>query len=432
LKTPKNKPRTDIKTVQLEIQSLGAKGDGIAIYNGEKTFVDGALPHEIIDCAVDMGSQNPRRGTIKNINAPSPHRVEPPCPHYAQCGGCTMQHIDETAYQSWKFDTVKSILAQKDALPNQWDDPIFIPPQTRRRATFKGIKNGKSLTLGYSQKQTHQIFNLKQCDVLHVDIVDLKTILANRLNDIIPHKGKITLSMQKMDNGIDVVLIGSIGTKDEPDLRSLETIAELVQSTNIIRFSWAQSDKSPLQILISEQSPIMQFGKLNVEIAPLAFLQPSSLGQNSLVQTVMNYCPDTARHAADLFCGFGTFTGALLDKIATVDAFEGESAAIQSLKNAGHHGALTRDLFRNPLMADELAKYDAVIIDPPRAGARTQFENLAKSNVNHIISISCNPATFARDAVTLLDNGYIFARATMIDQFIWTAHTEIIGLFVKA
>lgn len=338
-----------------------------------------------------------------------------------------MQHMEMGAYQSWKYKSVQSLLTQKNIIPRIWDEPIFITKGTRRRATFKGIKNGNSLILGYSQSKSHNIFNLKSCDVLDVDIVKLQNHLTTELAPIITHKSQISLFIQKCDNGMDVVLTGKIGERNEPDLLSLETIANIVNSTNIIRLSWRPNDKTVLQTMLEKQKPTMQFGELNVAIAPLAFLQPSTQGQSSLVKTVIGYCPDTIENAVDLFCGYGTFTGALHN----ADAFEGDKQAIRALKNAGHKNAWTRDLFRDPLTTSELNKYDTVIIDPPRAGAKSQITELAKSNVKTVIAVSCNPNSFARDALELINNGYQLDRITMVDQFIWSAHSELIAKFIR-
>lgn len=302
-----------------------------------------------------------------------------------------MQHMTMDAYQSWKHRSVQSLLAQKGIIPRIFDDPIFIPKGTRRRATFKGVKNGKSLTLGYSQAKSHNIFNLKSCDVLDADIVELQNYLTTALAPIIAHKSQISLFIQKCDNGMDVVLTGKVGDRDEPDLLALETIANIVNSTSIIRLSWRINDKGALQTLLEKQKPTMQFGTLNVNIDPLAFLQPSTEGQSALIKTVLDYCPTDIQNTADLFCGYGTFTGALMSKTKNVDAYEGDKNAICALKNAGYKTAHARDLFRDPLTATELKKYDTIIIDPPRAGAKSQALELSKSTVKTIIAVSCNP-----------------------------------------
>jgi len=260
-----------------------------------------------------------------------------------------MQHLDMAYYQSSKYDSVRLFLEDNDVIPDIWDAPIFIPAGTRRRATFKGVKNGKSLTLGYSQSKSHNIFNLRSCDVLDSDIVELQSYLTTALAPIIPHKSQISLFIQKCDNGMDVVLTGKIGERDDPDLLSLETIADIVNSTNIIRLSWRPNDK-------------------------------------------------TALHA---------------------------------LKNSGHKTAWARDLFRDPLTAKELNKYDTVIIDPPRAGAKTQVRELAKSKVKTIIHVSCNPNSFVRDAKTLIDAEYKIKNLRFVDQFIWSTHSELIAKFIR-
>lgn len=416
----------------LNIHSLGAQGDGIATYDDKKIFIAGGLVGEDIECLIEKDTSNIFRGKILNIITPSPDRVQPPCPHYHQCGGCSQQHMNLSAYQHWTIDTVKSYLEHKNITPKIWDNPIFIPRNTRRRATFSCVRRGKKLVIGYNKQKSHDVFDLDDCTILHPDIIAIKPVLVNALHPLIHDKQKGSLFVQMADNGLDVTYTGQLGTSVEPDLLTLETIASLVQSTEIIRFSWRLDHKDSPQIMIEENPPIMRFGQLNVPLAPLAFLQPSTLGQQALTQSVREYLPENLNNAADLFSGCGTLTGEILNHTQNIDAFEGDETAISMLKKSGYQRAFVRDLFRDPLTSIELAQYDTVIIDPPRAGAKFQALELANSKVQSIIAVSCNPSTFVRDAELFINGGYILNNVKIIDQFIWSPHVELAAKFIRS
>ena len=417
--------------VKLDVHSLGAQGNGIADYNDGTVFLDNALLGETITASITPDTKNIYRGTAIEIHTPSPDRTHPPCPHFNKCGGCTLQHMAIPAYQTWKADSVKSYLTSKNIIPKTWDAPIFIPANTRRRATFSALKQGQTLILGYHQSKSNMIFDVKECALLAPELESLIPILKSALTPITENKQKLSIFIQQADNGIDMVITGKIGAKSEPDLQAIEAIVALSQSTNIIRISWRKNDKNAPETMIERLKPIITFGDLTVPLAPLAFLQPSKEGELALAETIKAYFPNgTDLKAIDLFSGCGTFTGHVRSKCCSIDAYESDCTAIQNLKTGGHKQAYIRDLFRDPLTENELFDYDVAMIDPPRAGALEQTKILAWSDVKKIISISCNPATFARDAQILIDGGYTLKNLTIIDQFIWSAHSEIIANFI--
>ena len=410
------------------VTALGAQGDGVVLYEGQPVYVDNVLPDEIVDIDIDKTG---KRGQLKSLIIPSPIRDIPPCRHFEICGGCTLQHMRRMDYQSWKYNSVKSYLNSKNIIPNHWDDPVYISEKTRRRADFALLKRGKKLIIGFHEKRSRIIVEIQECHVLDPDVTKARDEISQELPAFIPDNAKGSVFIQKTDNGLDVVLTSKIGAKNKPDLNTLEAIARLVHSTKIIRFSWRLTERDIPEILIEQEKPMVKFGSLSVSPKPLAFLQPSMAGQAALIQILNNYMADDVRCAADLFSGCGTFTGALMARNIKVDAFEGGRAATDALKESGQKSVFQRNLFKDPLTPDELNIYDAVIIDPPRAGAMAQMEQLAQSKLKTIISISCNPATFARDAAILIEGGYILESATMVDQFIWSAHVELVGKFTR-
>jgi 23S rRNA (uracil1939-C5)-methyltransferase len=415
----------------LTITSIGAKGDGVAEYNGNPVFVDGGLMEEEVDVSILPPKGGVSRGKLLNVLMPSPDRQNAPCKHYEACGGCALQHMKTDAYQSWKFEKIKTTLSKKKIDPIQWLKPVFIDGYVRRRATFSYLKNGKKVIFGYHKKRSNQILPISTCHLLLPEMIEVKNSLEGALSLFIPDRGAGDVFIQKVDNGYDVTWTGALGKCEEPDLPVLEAIADIVNKTPIIRFSWRGRDKDVPQVMVEREKPVVVFGDLRVPLSPLAFLQPSVEGQNALVNAVKSLCSHDASRMVDLFSGCGTFTGGLLGKCAHIDAFESGDDAIQSLKKSGHKNAYKRDLFRDPLNEKELSVYDAVVIDPPRAGALEQVKMIAKSDVPAVISVSCNPTTFARDARVLMDGGYELQSLQMVDQFIWSDHAELVGLFIQ-
>jgi 23S rRNA (uracil1939-C5)-methyltransferase len=417
--------------MRLTIQKIGAKGDGVAEYDGNPVFVDGALNEEEVDVAFFPHKGGVQRASVVNVVTPSPDRQTPPCKHYATCGGCAVQHMNDHAYQSWKYNQVKSTLTMKNIAPNEWLSPVFIGDRVRRRVTFSYLKKGKKLIVGYHKKRSKMISQIDDCLLLLPEMVQVKNEISQALSIFVPDSTEGSIFIQKADNGFDVTFTGALGKRDEPDLQGLEAIAALVNSTSIIRFSWRLKDRDEPQVMLEKEKPVIVFGNLRVPLSPFAFLQPSNEGQDALMNAVRALCPNDVSRMADLFSGCGTFTGGLLDKCAHIDAFESDIEAIKSFKKSGYKHVFRRDLFRDPLNEKELDVYDAIVIDPPRAGALEQMKMIAESDVKVVVSVSCNPTTFARDAQILIDGGYVLESLQMVDQFLWSDHAELIGKFTQ-
>ena len=417
--------------IQLSVDRLGMQGDGIARWDNQAVYIEGALAGEVVEVSISQDKQGVLRGRLLSVIDESPDRQSPPCIHYEICGGCSTQHLNQTAYQQWTTDKIHALFDAKEVKPRQWLDPIFIFEQTRRRVTFVASKVGGKVIIGYNQRRSHQFFDAPKCLLPELDLMQLRHDLLPYLERILPHKKLCDVFIQKCDNGFDVCLTGLVGAQKKPDLTVLETAADMVRALPIIRLSWRLRDKDEPEVMLETAKPYVMFGDLSVPVPPLGFLQPSMAGQAALMDVVRNAIPNEIKKAADLFSGCGTFTGVLRQGGMQVDAFEGEEQAITALKSAGHHTAFKRDLFQNPLTGNELDAYDLVVIDPPRAGAKAQSEMLADSSVRTIIAVSCNPATFVRDAQILMDGGYVLEIAQIVDQFIWSDHVELVGVFAR-
>ncbi|MBL8644073.1 MAG: class I SAM-dependent RNA methyltransferase [Rhodospirillaceae bacterium] len=412
------------------IHDLGPKGDGIHRSDQGPIYIDRALPGDTVKAQVQRGSGGVLRGELLEIVAPSPHRVPAPCPHFETCGGCTLQHADVAFYREWKTGWVRAALRKANVEPERWEAPAFLPEGTRRRVTFAAYQNGKTVTLGYFRRRTHQVTEITTCLVAEPMIMELRNRLGPLLAPLL-QPGKTTDAfIQSVGSLCEVVITGPIGEKGTPDLRVFEAAAHMAHTLKLARVSWRGRERDEPEVLLEVAPLYAAFGPLNVALPPLAFLQPTALGEQALVSAVMDALPKQGKFT-DLFSGCGTFSGPMLRRGA-VDAFEGEVSAVGALDKAKDPQKLKaqqRDLFRKPLQPDELNRYDAIVFDPPRAGAEEQAKALAACKVPRLVAVSCNPTTFARDARLLMDGGYRLESVKVIDQFTWSHHVELVAAF---
>ena len=420
----------------LTIESLGPKGDGVATIDGRKVYVPRGAVGDTLNLDIRENSDGVLHGSILEIISHGEGRVAAPCIYYEACGGCQIQHIPETNYRDWKIATVDAALSRVGVSPEIKSEPVFIPNATRRRATFAAFKIGKEVTLGFHQAKSHNVQAIDHC-LLLTD--SMNTLLANIkpwLAKILKEKTPTDIQIQEIDGGIEVILIGPLSRNGEADTVQRKLIAEMCEELMISRVGWQAKDFADLEPVISISPVTKKYGDMVVEIPMGMFLQPSSEGEAALAALVMAGMPNSKgkMKIADLFSGCGTFSGPSL-KLGTVHAVEQNKRAVTAVQLAAKKvpglTAEQRDLALEPLTTRELKNYDVVILDPPRAGAKEQCEKLAKSTVPTVISVSCNPATFARDAKILVDGGYKFKKMTMVDQFIWSPHTELVGIFSR-
>ncbi|MBG78111.1 MAG: RNA methyltransferase [Alphaproteobacteria bacterium] len=421
---------------RVKVSDVGQKGDGVAhLDDGRTVFIDRALPGELLDIKLFKTKDGALRGTIAEVVAPSPQRAQAPCPHYDTCGGCQMQHMAQDAYRAWKHDKVESILSQhidEFDLPDFSPD-ISIPAGTRRRVTFACVKTNNKIVMGYHKRRSKHISDIHECLIVDPVLMRVREQIKPYLMEIVKDNRVIDVFLQVLDGGIDCVITGPVGKdkKGVPDFSVQEACGRMLHETDIARISWRMRERAEPELLLEAHPLFKRAGALQVPVPPLAFLQPSREGEEALAQAVMNAVPEGAKRAADLFAGHGTFTGYMRDKKLQVDAFENDKRAVAALRRAGHAQAKEWDLFKYPLDGKELSGYDVIVLDPPRAGARDQAECIARSQVPCVIYVSCNPSTFARDAGRLIEGGYDLKTIQIVDQFIWSTHAEVIGVFER-
>ncbi len=421
---------------KLIIKEVGVKGDGLAQLDGGHIFVDRALAQETVDAKIYKTKDGISRASVVSIETASPDRnMKPPCPYYDTCGGCQMQHMHETAYRKWKEEKVLSLLQERLGTLPEVIPTHFTKTHSRRRSTFAVMKQNKKLTLGYHQRRSKIITDIENCLILDPDIMALSKQIKPYLLDIVRDSRVCDIFIQKIDSAYDLVITGPVGKKGEPDLTVRQACAQLIQETAVARISWRERDRHTPEILLEKHPLIKKTGALHVPLPPLAFLQPSDEGETALSDRMLSFLPKQppSLKCADLFSGNGTFTGVLVKNGHDVHSYESDQNAINALKKASFSKVFLRNLFKNPLEKKEINTFDVIVLDPPRAGAKEQAKHLSQSEVQTIIYISCNPASFSRDAKILIDDGeYKLKKLQIIDQFPWSTHAELIALFEKS
>ena len=404
--------------MKVVIDRLGHHGDGIAVGPQGPIFVSQMLPGEAVE-----GDLAGDRLVNTRIVTPSDQRVRRPCAHANTCGGCLMQHASDGFVARWKVDIVKSALAGQD-LTADFLPIITSPPRSRRRATLSARRTKSGALLGFHARASDMLVAVPQCQLLHPDLIAGFPALEALVKIGGSRSGEVSLTVTQSLGGLDVSVAG--GKPIESGL-AME-LARVVEAFGLARLTW-NGEGVALRTM-----PMQRFGKALVAPPPGAFLQATADGEANLLAAVVAAVGD-ARRIVDLFAGVGTFSLPLAEK-AEVHAVEGEAAMVAALEKGWRQAdglrrltAETRDLFRRPLEPDEFKGFDAVVIDPPRAGAEAQVATLAKSGVPVIASVSCNPVTFARDAKVLVRAGYRLTSVQVVDQFRWSSHVELVGRF---
>jgi 23S rRNA (uracil1939-C5)-methyltransferase len=378
--------------------------------------------------------QYPKRTNtyFKQVIKPSLERQDPACKHFTACGGCILQHASKGFYKEFKTALLTQAFLDNGLNPYVIEPIKVVPAAQRRRANLEAIKKGDKLFMGFHRLQSHQIIDMYECPVLTQPLQDALPYLRNALESLLEPFQKAKIFVLEIGGLVDIGLeIQGVNQLTEDQRKSLMVIAEQAK-WNRLQFR----HRRVYDILWQKEPMTINFGKLTVPVDPWAFLQASSLAQGWMQDVVAQTIEQAGQQTKllDLFCGRGTFSGILLNH-GPVDGFEGDPKAITILADAGKDFTLSahvQDLFATPLPANTLNGYSTVVIDPPRAGAQAQATQLALSTVPLIIYVSCNPHTFARDAKVLEDGGYTLETVHPIDQFLWAAHLEVVGIFRKS
>lgn len=391
------------------ILRVAAKGDGVT---ADGRHVPLAAPGDRI--TADGGIE---RG---------PHHADPPCLHFPACGGCQLQHLDEESYAAFVTARVTGALAGQGVKPGAVMPPHISPPRTRRRAALRAVRQGGKVVIGFAEQGSHSLIDLAMCEVLDPRLFALLAPLRELLKAILPDKRAAHIKMSLLDQGVDLLLEG---VRVE-GLAADEALGDFARGHGLARLTIDEGDGP--QARWEPEAATMRFGGVAVAFPPYAFLQATPNGEAALAEAVRAALPERGA-IADLFCGLGTFALALGEG-RPVYAAEGARDLVLALKFGANRAerrlvADHRDLFRRPLTPEELNRFAAVVIDPPRAGAREQTVQIAQSRVPLVAYISCNPGSFARDAAHLVAGGYVLESVTPVGQFRWSTHVELVGIF---
>jgi len=408
---------------QLTIARIGHRGDGIAETPGGPVYVPYTLPGETVEAEAVQG--HPDRRHLLRVDTPSAERIAPFCQHFGICGGCAIQHWRPERYRDWKRSLVVTALAQA-GIDAPVAELIDAHGEGRRRAVFhaRGSQRG-IIEVGFSALRAHQIVAIDHCPILAPGLdgaLKAAWAIAELLS---PTKKPLDIQTTATEGGIDVDVRGS-GPLSPALTGRLAKLAETHRLARITRHG---------ELVVQRAAPEVQMGRARVTLPPGAFLQATSAGEETLARLVCEHA-GKAKNVADLFAGVGPFALRLAAQ-ARVTAADTEEGAIAALTRAASVPGLKpieaqkRDLFRRPFLPPELKPFDAVVFDPPRQGADAQARALAASKVPVVIAVSCNAATFARDARILIDGGYRVAHVTPVDQFRHAAHVEIVARFTR-
>lgn len=392
-----------------EIVRLAARGDGVTTSGRHVAMT---APGDLVaeDALLEAG----------------PHRAVPPCRHFPECGGCQLQHVDDEAYGAFLVDRVASALAAQGISPPDILVPHISPPVSRRRAALRMERRGKQIMLGFNAEKSHRIVDMRECFILRTELFALVDPLRKLMGDLVGPRGGGGVRMTLADQGADILL-------EKVSVEGLEASEALTDFAMTYRLARLATDDDYGPQTWWEPDPVtVTLGGVPVPLPHGAFLQATAEGEGALI-TAVKQAVDGATVIADLFAGLGTFALSLEGRIL---AAEGARDAVLALKSAANRAQRQifvdhRDLFRRPYDEKELSRFEALVIDPPRAGAKDQVEILARSSVPRIASVSCNPATFSRDAKTLIDGGYRLDWVQPVGQFRWSTHVELAAAFSR-
>jgi 23S rRNA (uracil1939-C5)-methyltransferase len=411
---------------ELMINAVGAQGDGLArTDDGKPVFVPLTLPGETVLAAMDGA-----RGEVTEILKASAERVAPPCKHFGVCGGCALQHWAAEPYRAWKAEQIRVQLSM-EGLETEILPTFAAPAASRRRVALHARKVKGGAALGFKARRSWNLVPIEECPVTDPRIVAALPALSRLAEPFLEHpKSAPTLHVTLTGTGLDI------------DVTGVERKSGGLSADARMRAAMAASEGDFARVTLAGETvygarqPLVKLGPAVVALPPGSFLQAVPAAERAMVEFAVAEAQGAAR-IADLYCGVGTFTFRLAE-VGAVYAAEMSAPAVAALKTA--LGAISglkpvtaeaRDLVKRPVLTTELAKIDVVIIDPPRAGAAEQTVEIAKSKVAKVVSVSCNPGTFAKDARALVDAGFRLERVLPVDQFVWSPHIELVGVFTR-
>jgi 23S rRNA (uracil1939-C5)-methyltransferase len=416
-------------SIRLDIREIGARGDGVAELDGRRYFVPFTLPGETVDAEPRDKRGEGIAADLLEVLAPSRHREAPPCAHFKVCGGCALQHWRRDAYTAWKVELIVRALAQRGVEAPRFEPPLVGAPGERRRADFVLRRQGRRVVAGFHERASAEIVDVGICVVVRPALDALLEPLRASLASVLPDGGAADAMVNETASGLDLLIRPH--RRLDLSLERREALVALAEGADLARLCWG--DRASAEPVVVRRTPLVVFGEARIEPPPGAFLQATQRAEQAMRAMVGAWTGDAPK-LVDLFAGLGALS---LGRTGKLTLFESDRQAVAAVAAAARRlgGKVTaerRDLFRNPLTAAELDAFDAVLLDPPRAGAAAQSAELARAKVPRVVYGSCDPGSFARDARTLQDGGYRLEKLLPVDQFLWSPHIELIALFARA
>jgi 23S rRNA (uracil1939-C5)-methyltransferase len=414
-------------SITLNILEVGGRGDGVAEEGGQRYFVPFTLPGEIVEAEARDSRGEGVAADLVRILSPSRHREPPPCAHFGTCGGCALQHWRGDVYRAWKASLIERALTQRGVETPVFEKPLAGAPGERRRVDFALRRQGRHVLAGFNERGNAKIVDVGTCVIARPALVALLAPLRAALVEILPDGGAADAVVNETDSGLDVLIRPH--KRLALSLERHQMLVDLAEKADLGRLSWG--DRAKFEPIVTRRPPILMLGDVTVEVPPAAFLQATKRAEVTMRAAITAWAGGALK-LADLFAGVGALS---LGRPGKATLFESDKAAVEAAraaarKQGGNRVAVElRDLFRNPLIVQELAAFDAVVLDPPRAGAAAQVGELARSGVRTVVYASCDPGSFARDARVLQDGRYRLEKLMPIDQFLWSSHVELIALF---
>jgi 23S rRNA (uracil1939-C5)-methyltransferase len=419
------KPASEV--IEARVERIGSDGDGVACWRGKRVYLPFTAPGDQVRAVLGGRSGDGHHARVIELVVPGNQRARPVCRHFAECGGCALQHLEPHAYHEAKLASLQAALARLRIDP-QLIQPLRITAPARRRARLGMLRPRDPRqpgTIGFRERFSHHLVDLRECPVLEAPLLALARALRRIVARLLPPGGRAEAHLTRTDSGVDLLLT----TVENPGLDAFEALAGLAAERDLARILWRMSGD---EIPIVERRPVrMMRSGVAVPFPPGAFLQASEEAEKILVGEVVAAI-GIHRPVIDLYAGLGTFGFALAGS-GPVHMVEGDKGTLSALARAASNARAAsiehRDLARDPVASDALAKFTAAVFDPPRAGAFRQADALARSPLDTVVAVSCNPATFARDGARLIAGGYRLERLVPIDQFVWSPHLELVAVF---
>lgn len=425
-----------MRDVEGVIERMGGQGHGVLDCDGERFYVPFTVPGDRIAAKVGEKRGDGYAASLSVLEAEGPDRIEAPCPHFQACGGCALQHWADTPYRAWKRDKLAAALARREIQNVPVGELIAVPDRSRRRAEFITRRVKDKVLMGFHEAQSRKIVDLETCLVLKPELFALLPALRAMMMPVLGDGWAVDLKVTVTETGADVLITGKLKMRVQERIE----LSKAAKAAGLGRLSLRFDERSDPELLYQGvEPPRVRFGNTMVTLAPGGFLQATPEAEQAMADVALEALQD-AKRVADLFSGCGAFALRLAEAGKTVWAVDADRPAIAALTAAAKSAGLSRvtatarDLERQPLTRSELKKLDALLLDPPRAGAKAQIQQIAEAAKageapGLIVMASCDPSSFARDARTLLEAGYVLEKAVPVDQFRWSPHLEIVSIF---